>query len=96
MQTTLSSAIPSPEYVQTVVMWNKPKPNFVKVNFDASYIDSTKSGAWGFIARSETGEFVAAAAGKLQYLRSALQAETEACLAAVEGAVALGLHRVIF
>jgi hypothetical protein len=31
-----------------------------------------------------------------QHLRFALQAETEACVAAVEGAVALGLHHVVF
>jgi hypothetical protein len=35
-------------------------------------------------------------AGKLQHLRSALQSETEACVAANEGAAALGLHRIIF
>jgi hypothetical protein len=31
----------------------------------------------GLIARSDTGEFVDVAAGKLQFIRSALQAETE-------------------
>jgi hypothetical protein len=54
-----------------------------------------KAGAWGFVASLDKGDFVAAAAGKLQYIRSMLQAETEAC-GAVEGAVALGLHRVVF
>jgi hypothetical protein len=70
--------------------------NFIKVNFDAAFIDNIKAGAWGLIARSDTREFVAAAAGKLQFIGSALQTETEACAAAVEGAIALGLHRVVF
>jgi hypothetical protein len=42
------------------------------------------------------GEFVAAAAGKLRHLHDALQAEAEACVATIEGAEALGLHRVVF
>jgi hypothetical protein len=69
--------------------------NVVKVNFDAAFLDNIKAGAWGFVASLNKGDFVAAAAGKLQYIRSTLQAETEAC-AAVEGAVVLGLHRVVF
>ena len=81
---------------QQMTRWSRPAQNFVKVNFDASFIESTKSGAWGFVVRSDTGEFIAAAAEKLKHLRNALQAETEACPAATEGASALGLHRVIF
>jgi hypothetical protein len=42
------------------------------------------------------GEFIAAAAGKLKHIRSALQAETEACTATTEGAATLGFHRVVF
>jgi ribonuclease HI len=66
------------------------------VNFDAAFHRSTEAGAWGFVARTDEGEFIAAAAGKLRHLHDALQAETEACVAATEGAAALGLHRVIF
>jgi phage tail protein X len=76
--------------------WEKPVENCVKVNFDAAFQANTGLGAWGFIARSDTGNFITAVAGKLQHLRSALQAETEACVAANEGAAALGLHRIIF
>jgi ribonuclease HI len=76
--------------------WVIPAENKVKVNFDASFRDETRDGAWGFIARSDTGEFIGAAAGKLRHLRDALQAEAEACSAAIEGANALGLHRVVF
>jgi ribonuclease HI len=76
--------------------WKKPKENFTKVNFDAAFHQSTAAGAWGFVARTDEGEFIAAAAGKLRHLHDALQAETGACVAATEGAAALGLHRVIF
>ncbi|KAK1628050.1 hypothetical protein QYE76_002365 [Lolium multiflorum] len=76
--------------------WERPKENLTKVNFDAAFHQSTASGAWGFVARTDGGEFVAAAAGKLRHLHDALQAEAEACVAAIEGAEALGLHRVVF
>ena len=46
--------------------------------------------------RDDSGDFIAAAAGRLTHVKDALQAETEACVAAAEGANALGLHRVIF
>jgi hypothetical protein len=79
------------------VSWTRPPLNLVKVNFDASFIENTKTGAWGFVARDDTGEFFAAATGKLRHISSALQAETEACAAAIEGAAALlGLHRIVF
>ena len=76
--------------------WRKPARDHVKVNFDAAFWEPSGTGAWGFVVRNEEGEFVAAAAGKLRHLRNALQAEAEACVAATEGAVALGLNRVIF
>jgi hypothetical protein len=84
------------EMIEEEVLWKKPDRDQVKINMDADFWEPLGSGAWGFIARDDRGEFVAAAAGKLRHLRSALQAETEACVAAVEGAVALGLNRVVF
>jgi hypothetical protein len=78
------------------VAWSRPPTNCVKINFDASFLENSKIGAWGFVARADTGDFIAAAAGKLKHVRHALQAETEACVAAVEGAAALGLHRIVF
>ena len=81
---------------QKMDAWCKPPENYVKVNFDAAFIDETGQAAWGFIARSDEGEFIAAAAGSLLHVKDAFQAEAEACNAAVEGAAAIGLHRLIF
>jgi hypothetical protein len=50
---------------QIEVKWCRPMQNIIKVNFDAAFIDNIKAGAWGFIARSDIGEFIAAAVGKL-------------------------------
>jgi ribonuclease HI len=82
--------------VRQAQRWSKPERNFTKVNFDAAFHQSNGFGAWGLVARTDEGEFIAAAAGKLRHLHDALQAEAEACVAATEGAVALGLHRVVF
>jgi ribonuclease HI len=76
--------------------WSKPQENWVKVNFDAAFRAESRIGAWGYIARSDDGDCIGAAAGKLWYIRDPLQAEAEAGLAAVEGAVAMGLNRVVF
>jgi hypothetical protein len=54
--------------------WCRPMQNIVKSNFDATFVDNIKAGGWRFNAHSDIGEFVAAAAGKLQFIRSMLQA----------------------
>ena len=51
---------------------------------------------WGYIIRDQTGDFVAAGAGKAVHLRDALHSEAVACLAAIEGAINIGANRVIF
>lgn len=76
--------------------WMRPPPNQIKVNFDAAFLAESGEGAWGFVMRSDNGDFLAGAAGKLHHVKDALHAEAEACVAAAEGVVELGLHRVIF
>ena len=66
------------------------------MNFDASFQESSYSGAWGFVVRSEHGAFLAGAAGKIVHAKSALQAEVFACSEAIEGAARLGMYRVLF
>ena len=48
------------------------------------------------MAHSGQGEFIAAYAGKLDYLISSLQAEATACNKAIEAASEMGLHQAIF
>jgi ribonuclease HI len=77
-------------------IWEKPKEDFMKVNFDGAFHEATGTGGWGFIIRNHRGEFVAAGAGRLSHLRDPLHAETLACIAAVKGAAVLGARKVIF
>jgi hypothetical protein len=46
--------------------WTRPPLNLVKVNFDLSFIGNTKCGAWGFVAKDDMGEFIAAAGWEAQ------------------------------
>jgi hypothetical protein len=68
-------------------IWKLPKSNFIKVNFDAVYCHETHAGAWGFIARTEHGSFLAAGAGSMNHLSSALHAEAYAALRQLSGRV---------
>lgn len=53
------------------------------------------NGAYGFVVRTETGNAIAAGAGKLKYVKNALHAEALACLAAIEGSSDIGVHQVL-
>jgi ribonuclease HI len=68
----------------------------VKVNFDAAFMEDTKNGAFGYVIRSDTGQFIAAGAEKLAHLRSALHGEAGACIAAIEATTNLGVYQVVF
>jgi hypothetical protein len=81
---------------QQLESWQLPKPEFIKVNFDAAYCQETHEGAWGFIARADDGTFIVAGAGRMSHLSSALHAEASACVAAIEKTSNLGAFRVTF
>lgn len=91
VSTVQRSPVPS----SPVQKWCPPPSAMVKLNFDAAYNGETGAAAWGFVARDESGQFLAAATGKLEYVRSPLQAEANACLKAIEGVSELGAQRII-
>ena len=84
---------PQPQQPQ---VWIPPARNLIKINADADFHVESETGAWGFIARDEAGDFLAAAAGKMNHVRSALHAEVIACMRAIEGAADLGAQRISF
>ena len=97
---TMDFAKPAPmqqaEAVQKEkAVWCRPKENFIKVNFDAAFHADLGAVAWGCIFRTDQREFLAAAAGKLDYLSSPLNADAAACIKSVEAGEELGLHRAI-
>ena len=48
------------------------------------------------MVHDQAGEFIAAGAGKSVNLKCALQSESVACLAAIDGAIGIGANRIIF
>ena len=66
------------------------------MNFDGAFNSTSHAGGWGYAIRDQLGDYVAAGAGKAVHLKDALQSEVVACLAGVDGAMKMGLNRVIF
>jgi ribonuclease HI len=75
--------------------WTRPPDDYVKINFDGAFDQTTKTGGWGYIIRDQAGDFVAAGAGKSVHLRDALHSEAVACIAAIGGAIKTGANRII-
>ena len=84
---------PQPQLPQ---VWIPPATKLIKINMDAAFHVESETGAWGFIARNEAGDFLAAAAGKMNHVRSALHAEVIAFMRAIEGAADLAAQRISF
>jgi predicted DNA-binding transcriptional regulator YafY len=45
--------------------WDRPPLEYVKVNFYASFITENRDGAYGYVIRSDTGDFIAAGGGQI-------------------------------
>lgn len=67
----------------------------LKINIDVCFNHESYDGGWGFIIRDSAGEAVGAGAGKLEHLQDPLQAETEACIFALQAAQEWGMMQVV-
>jgi ribonuclease HI len=88
--------VPNVPVIHPPASWEAPKQDFVKVNFDAAFQETSHSGAWGFVLRSDQGFFLAGAAGKIEHAKSALHDEAIACVAVIDVSSRLGVYRVMF
>ncbi|KAF8698882.1 hypothetical protein HU200_035144 [Digitaria exilis] len=70
-------------------------PGFYKINFDASYHQSSGSGGWGCVVRNNMGNVLHVGLRKLQILSSPPHAEAEAATRSIERAVLLGITHVV-
>ena len=75
--------------------WQPPPAGFYKINCDGSYLPGSGLGGWGCIIRDHDGVFLAAGAGALTGLSSALHAESIACMKGLEIAAFLGMQNVL-
>ncbi|TVU49312.1 hypothetical protein EJB05_00620, partial [Eragrostis curvula] len=75
--------------------WSKPEGEFIKVNCDASFSPSDRSGGWGYIIRDQDGDVVSAGRGKMMHLLDAFHAKLIACLQGVQAAITLVIGNII-
>ena len=67
----------------------------MKINIDGSFCKETGTGGWGICIRDYNGDVCGAGMGQIAHVADALQAETIACLKAIEFASELGMGRII-
>ena len=84
-------AVPAP----TPDRWIQPPVDFLKINIDGSFCRETQSGGWGFCIRDCHGDVYGAGMGQLSHVADAFQAETIACIKAIEFAAEVGMGRII-
>ena len=82
----------APEMIQ---VWNPPPADWVMLNTDGAFVQSTGRGGWGAIARDCTGDMIVAEAGTIPVVADALHSETVAVLKAIAMAARLGCGRII-
>ena len=81
----------------TVVhQWRPPEQGIYKVNFDAAVFKASNSAGIGVIIRDWGGQAIGALSMSMPLANSVPDMEALACRRAVQFAVDLGLHRVIF
>ncbi|XP_019089170.1 PREDICTED: uncharacterized protein LOC109127977 [Camelina sativa] len=76
--------------------WRKPPRGMIKCNYDGTFIQPDTEGQSGWIARDETGFFLSAGQNRRPPVGSALEAELQSLIAAMQQMWIKGYRRVIF
>ncbi|KAK2986338.1 hypothetical protein RJ640_000182 [Escallonia rubra] len=79
----------------SAVVWFTPPSGYIKINFDASFVDQNGSGGIGLVLRNETGLFLAARAIHLPHCLNARTAEALAMREALNLASGMHLSHII-
>ena len=73
--------------------WQPPAPEFIKINVDASFVESISSASVGIIARNHMGETLISSWDYIGLCNSVDEAELKACLAGIY--IGISLHKPI-
>ena len=76
-------------------VWSPPPTNFLKINTDGAFRQSSGSDGWGFTIKNELGEMLVAGAGNLESVADPFHAETVAMFHAVQEATRMGCQKII-
>ncbi|KAK3032222.1 hypothetical protein RJ639_036152 [Escallonia herrerae] len=79
----------------STAVWFSPPSGYTKLNFDASFMDQSRSGGIGLVLRNETGLFLAARAIHLPHCLNARTAEALAIRKALNLASKMHLSHII-
>ena len=75
--------------------WEKPGPEYIKVNCDAAFDAVTGNGGWGFVLRDADGDVVSARRCRVESLLNALHGELIAGIQGVQAAADARVGHVI-
>ena len=77
-------------------VWRKPAEGWLKCNVDGSFVNSGISARGGWVVRDSNGTFITAGHAEGKIVNSALEAEFQALLMAIQFCWCQGYTRVIF
>ena len=76
--------------------WHPPDQDSYKLNFDAAVFKASNTAGIGVIARDWRGEVIGALSQSILASHSVAYMEAQACQRAIQFAVEIRLHRVVF
>jgi ribonuclease HI len=76
-------------------VWSPPPLDYLKINSDGAFRESTRSGGWGFTIKNERGDTLVAGAGNLMFVSDPLHAEAAAMFHAIQEAARMGCQKII-
>ena len=71
----------SPQKENERVVWKPPKREYIKINVDASFVESLRSASIGVVARNHLGEVPMSSWDFIRMCSGVEEAELPACLA---------------
>jgi hypothetical protein len=67
------------------------RPWTLKLNCDATFLEATKSGGWGWLIRNSNGEVIIVGRGRVDHVHNPFQDEVISCMHGANGYLPLAL-----
>lgn len=80
----------------TSLSWNKPPPNWVKINFDAAIFQDVKCSGLGSMIKDEHGTFLSARSRRMDIMLKTKEAQAMSLKEALVWTKEMGFQRCIF
>ncbi|KAK5792927.1 hypothetical protein PVK06_034058 [Gossypium arboreum] len=90
-----SQVFSSPSVTHRTLLWQPPISGFIKLNFDASFLENSKTSISAVLARDEEGQILGACTYPIADVADAFVAEARACERALYFALDIGFRNLI-